>query len=165
MFDRASFPRHCAYILPGMDAEGKAILKDCRWKEEQREERVYCLPQRLDLFLSDPNGGFVMSELGYNKKTMHKMKQAPASGYKQPLSFDATDLLKILLRDGKSEYQSFYFKVGEKYGKGYFMPTAVRVKLGQFPRYYYPMGKDGIVSIGIWFFLQPDGSRNLETGE
>jgi hypothetical protein len=75
------------------------------------------------------------------------MREAPADGYKPEFAIDLTPE-----RIRSNEFLYFYFRVGGKYGRG-------SVGGIQFAKDH------GKVSVWLSLDVQPDGSRNLDTGE
>ena len=80
-----------------------------------------------------------------NPRTVYRsMRTAPATGYQECLVLDRGE------RSGESYY--FYFRSGDRYGKGMIVP----------PSFGHADGEE-VVMAYIELRLNPDGSRNVET--
>lgn len=73
------------------------------------------------------------------------MNEAPAEGYERELVLDEAQLKAMSTAGGYTAH--FYFRCGDRYGKG---------RLG------IPMLSADEVRVDAYFFIQSDGSRNLE---
>lgn len=146
--DPERLPPGCAYALADVDGDGHIAL----------EERTYGhrnvtanFPRRIRVVMNDPEGGFIEYEPGEKERAWWTMKQAPESGYSRELIVDADKLIRrIYTIEGTYGGIFFYFKTGSHYGKGEIARAAVR-------------GADKVTISGI-FALQPDGTRNVDTG-
>ena len=107
----------------------------------------------LFLFMSssgnaEPENGFIVYNPDPNKKMPRQMKESPETGYQKELIIESNRFE----RGSKSADIYFYFKVKDKYGKG---------KIGGFGF----EDDNSKIGLGVFFNLQSDGSRNLETGD
>lgn len=80
------------------------------------------------------------------------MKTAPETGYVQEMEIDPKKVIeRIKTVEGTYSGLYFYFKVGGRYGKG---------SIGQID----VVNGGERVRVLIAFMVQPDGSRNVDTG-
>lgn len=100
-------------------------------------------PGRVTLRFSAADGGFVRAEVGGRRHAGLEMMRAPADGDDPELRIDPP------LKD---QPVYFYFRCGGKYGRGMVYEVVGRLR-------------ENTVTVGVWLRLQPDGTRNLETGE
>ena len=76
------------------------------------------------------------------------MKTAPASGYQKELFLDAATLREFSQHRAQ---RYFFFRTKDKFGKGIVGGGDTEID------------QTGTIRLGVVFYLQPDGSRNLET--
>lgn len=102
-------------------------------------------PAKLQLRLEGKNSGLVKRVLrtGVGKSAAARMRKAPDAGYQSDIQFVAEELVTR---------QWFYCHVGGKYGRGVIRVDEI-----------VPNAKE--VKVRIELYMQPDGSRNLDTGE
>jgi hypothetical protein len=115
------------------------------------------LPPRLRLAITGEGNGFIRKELAPLPSLERQLKEAPAEGYA-----DAIFPYEELDRVGSSGVGSswFFIRINGLYGRGCIRGvTAVRTRdpNNGAPREFSAVG----FFIELW--LQPDGSRNLET--
>jgi len=100
-------------------------------------------PARLRLRVSGgENNGFIkQAELPRGGWVGRVMRFAPETGYENEVLFAPEDVVW------------FYWRIGDKYGRGCLgWPTRVR-------------DDTKTIEVGLKLYIQPDGSRNLETGD
>lgn len=100
-------------------------------------------PAPVRLRFSVPDGGFVRAEIRDDRAVGLEMMRAPADGYAPELGIEPP-------LGGRPVY--FYFRCADKYGRG---------KVGR----VLGLVRDKTVSVDVELRVQPDGTRNLETGE
>ncbi len=144
-----SLPASCIYTLADTDGEGR-VLTDDRVSGQYGQHK-HQIPKRVRVIMCDPDGGFV--EYVPKEKTFARrfMKQAPAEGYQRELIVDVDKVMdRIKTVEGTYNGIYFYFKAGGKYGKGVISSSTVDTS--------------NRLRIGGKYELQPDGSRNVDTG-
>ena len=103
------------------------------------------LPKHLSLCITDPEGGFIHYPVEDRQAFIYdrfnrSMRQAPETGYQQTL----------IIYPDKQIPVYFFIKAGDRYGKGVLRGVTV--------------AEDGSrVDCIVKLYMQPDGSRNLET--
>ncbi len=124
------------YITVAQDAEGDIeTFQELRWH----------FPARVTLHYTGEEGGFVPfvpnEDADHAPPLPRQMKKAPEAGY-------VPEFTSIR---GDNQLRYFYFKAGGKYGRG---------ELSQ-----SKLTKDRqTATVLLILYIQPDGSRNLETG-
>lgn len=146
--DAESLPPGCLYIVADTDDEGRILTETIIGGEWNQHKRDY--PQRIRLRINDPDGGFVVYEQEQEKHASWSMKRAPDNGYEPELILTA-DWLHEKSQVSPSSGTFFYFKTGERYGKGTI--GEVNLQNGNTRLIVYGGGN-----------LQPDGTRNVDTG-
>ena len=128
--------------------DGRILTHTITHGQWDRLDRVY--PQVLRLRINDPEGGFVLYEQEEGKHARWFMKRAPAEGYVPELVLTAEELhARWMMSPSRGTY--FYFKTGGRYGKG----SVGEVLLED--------GGTRLIAY-VALSLQPDGSRNVDTG-
>jgi hypothetical protein len=141
LHDPTQLPEDCVYLLVETDANGRiAVVRVPR----QNSAHIDIWPKRMRLIMNAPESGFVSVEPDPNRKLARQMKQAPESGYQRELILETDET--------GFHHRYFYFKTKDKYGKGATGWVTVEENAS-------------VIRFSPTFRLQPDGSRNLETGD
>jgi len=144
--DPDQLPKHAAYLVAEVDEDGiiPATQEEYddvlggRWSHAQ-------VPMNLRLVMTDSEGGFILfvhdEEIRGSDQAARQMVRAPAEGYAHVL-----ELTPEIARRG----HLFFFKVGDKYGRGKLHVPRVS-------------SDEKTFQMAVEFQIQLDGSRNLET--
>jgi hypothetical protein len=118
---------------------------------EQRNERLEIsrAPKSLKIRFKEPDSGFLRNEVKKAKPLGRQMKTAPATGYQPELAFDGKEMLGPR---PVTQLDLFYFKIGNYYGSGAYQGFRLADDRSR-------------IVVRLFLQLQPDGTRNLETGE
>lgn len=143
-----NIPTYTAYAIADVDEERRVaheMIKIGTFRPEAYAKNIY-------LRINDPEGGFIEYVPKPKELAFWTMKTAPESGYVQEIVIDPEMVMNQIVNvQGNYSGIHFYFKVGGRYGKG---------SIGQIDV------KNGGESVRIFiaFMVQPDGSRNVDTG-
>jgi hypothetical protein len=108
------------------------------------------LPKSLKLAVAGPNSGFVKVAPKYGERPIpRQMKSAPEAGYTPELLLEREEIRSIVF-NFRPVY--FYFKAGTLYGRGSLTGWTIAPDRSK-------------ITAVVVLELQPDGTRNLETGE
>ncbi len=148
--DPKQLPENCVYMVADKDLDGKiATVQKKSYLADGTIGGEYEVPRRVKLIMTGPESGFIEYKLNPNKKPTRQMKEAPENGYEKEILIEGDDISKE-----DSEGVIFYFKTKDKYGKGSVSISKVSVSEDR-----------STLKVSANFKLQPDGSRNLETGD
>ena len=145
LYDPAQLPARGAYVLaatvggePGARLDTFPIRTPggSNWTSPRQVRLVIC---------GDEQSGFIPVPSPPGIDVLRGMKAAPVCGYERELVLDQDELRTMSTAGGFTAH--FYFRCGDRYGKG---------RLG------IPTASPDVVRVDAYFYLQPDGSRNLE---
>jgi hypothetical protein len=144
LLDPAQLPRHGAYILA--DTEGGVAGAPVQWFRVKTEGSEWPSPKRVRLIMCGEPGGFVVHWPQPGVDLLRGMHTAPAEGYQREIVFTEAEVRRAVALRGSGV--CFYFRSGNRFGKG-------RVRM--------PEASGNTVRWDADFYLQPDGSRNLQS--
>jgi hypothetical protein len=141
-------PANCVAAVMDRDQMTGAVLR------QKRPGSLVCdYPVGVTLYLNAAKGGFIPYDPKHPPLALREMKLAPEAGYKAELSLSGKSLVSLATNEASGDPAKcvyFFFKTADgKYGKG------VIISAGG-------PARDVKSYVSIIFYLQPDGSRNLE---
>ena len=139
-----TLPRNCLYLLSQAEKENRSASAAVQQKggPVPVPRPVTRLPITVRLLAAGSDSGFVTVTPPNPFRPFRTMKEAPREGYQREIVLEAPT---------NGSQAVFYFKLHGKYGKGQLCNIQLRQQ-----------GTASVVaSLVVW--LQPDGSRNLES--
>ena len=112
-------------------------------------------PKRFRLIMNDPEGGFVVFTPAPGVPVEVQMKTAPETRYTREVEFTAEQMANV--GEGFRMAQDvvwFFLKSHGKFGKG-----NLGIAIGR------TWGEQSVAFVGIRLWIQPDGSRHVQTME
>jgi len=153
--DMKTFSSPCIYVTADKDIEGNIVT-------EIFDEDCF-MPKMTKLTINQPDAGFIIHNPNNSFQGFEReMLLAPEAGYQKEILIDFAALKNF--KYGKKIF--FWFKVKDKYGKGYVNSIDYRdVEENS----VFRKGNDNInnrgkgqVRVNVNLLLNPDGTRNLE---
>ena len=147
--DSRQLPANCIYLLADLDKNGRIALESVKYVHDGKlypagTETTATLPATLRLVAGGTDSGFILTTPPNRFRPFRKMKEAPQQGYQREIVLRAPAIMR-------QSVFVFYCRVNGKYGKGKIYNIQ---RPGQ--------GGDRVIAhVQLW--LQPDGTRNLET--
>lgn len=138
---------HAVYVRAEQDSKGALAVVD----QNQNAPGKFFYPVKLYITTSDEKDGFVKFICAQQGTHERQMRHAPVDGYKQEIEFSADELRRNLSK-GEGDC-CFYFRLSGKYGRAVIYVADITRDDGK------------TLNTSVVFEVQPDGSRNLETGE
>lgn len=159
IFKQDALPENCIYAIADSDKSGR--IKTKLFNDD------YYSPEAIRLYFStvlDDESGFIIYKPHEERVKLiwRNMIKAPEKGYQKELVIGVKKMNEIFAQ-GQDLY--FYFKAGEKYGKGCISNIEYRGKEGVFRQGDESIDQkgNGTLEIGVECRLNPDGTRNLES--